>query len=191
MDITATLQPDEFRDFLGDLFPCELRLDPDDDRKRLYLEAPRDLLFEPDERVVRVSTGGRVCWPVPVVGDGFGLKRVDVDLIPRVVRRAELPHLEIRFALRELDVRYVPAFVDEALLRRVNHALRKLDVRADWAFCDTLTNRVELPEYPFPPTALAMFVTSGSVQIHRDRIELSVPMKFHLKHGTTVHAPVE
>ena len=81
----------------------------------------------------------------------------------------------------ELDIKYMPEFVDRSVAKRINAALIKYATTIAWNFSKTLTGIVNLPQRLEMVRTLELGAPEGRVEVTEDGIVigLSVGVSFH------------
>jgi hypothetical protein len=175
MDIDVTVTRDELAGWLEELAPIRIHLDDLDETER-WLELERPVLVELVPGVgVRLVTSGRLRYALAGFEIPATIRKLVLMLIPEVIpASSSLQSLAFRLEIEDGDLVRVPAFVDQALVRRVNSALTPETTRMIWHFGQSLARNIALSERLEPLDSLRLSVVGGAVGIDDQRICFSV-----------------
>ena len=183
MDFAITLHRDELIRALRDFLPMRLllgTLEGADDLAWVQIDAIETATFVP-RRGLRMTCAALFHYPLPIVPDDFTVKHVSLEMIPAVVAGPDGPVLAFQLDVDELDIKYMPEFVDRSVAKRINAALIKYATTIAWNFSKTLTGIVNLPQRLEMVRTLELGAPEGRVEVTEDGIVigLSVGVSFH------------
>lgn len=191
MDMTITLHRDELLRAIRDFLPMRLKignLETNDDPPWIHIDEVEEAEFLPG-RGVRVSCAARIHFPLPLLPDDFTVQHAVLEMVPAIVEGPEGPVLAFRLDVPDIDVKYVPEFVDRAVLKRVNAALIEHASSIAWKFGKTLSRVISLPIRLQIVRAVALSAPSGSVEVTADGIFLRLSCDVSFRHAEPIEAP--
>jgi len=186
MDLTITLHRDELIQALRDFLPMRLllgSLDKPDDLAWIQIDAVDSVTFAP-RRGLCMTCAALIHYPMPLVPDDFTVEHVSLAMVPTVVAGPDGPVLAFVLDIDDLDIKYLPQFVERSVGKRINEALTKHATSIAWNFSKTLNRIVHLPKRLEIVRALELGPPQGCVQVTDDSIIIafSLDVSFH-------HAP--
>lgn len=174
MHLRALLTPDDLTRFLAELTPVRFEFAPEEERERyLVLEPPTSVTLVPDAGL-RVETSAWIRWSLSVFTVPIALPQVTVLLRPSIEKSPALDCgcLAFRVEVESMDVANLPAFLDKALMQKVNDELAHHPLA--WDFGKTLSHTFALGKNLPPVDAIALQVDSGEVHVGEDGMSLAV-----------------
>lgn len=182
MDFAITLHRDELMRALRDFLPMRLllgSLEGDDDLAWVEIDAIETATFEPRSGL-RATSAARIHYPLLLVPD-FTVQHVSLAMTPAVVAGPDGPLLAFKLDVDELDIKYLPEFVDRSVARRINEALVEHATSIAWNFSKTLAGIVHLPQRLEMVRTLELGAPEGRVEVTETSIviTLSVDVSFH------------
>jgi hypothetical protein len=167
MELSAVVSRDELAALVRSVSP--LRLAIDERRGRAATLVASDVELVPS-RGLRVRGSARVTWDVAGVPLTITLKTWRAMLVPRV---AQGRALVLEPVLEDLDLKNVPAFLDDKIGDAIRDAIAQNKGKLAWGFARALTKK-----WPMPlRSSLAAFgleVVSGTVLVDANEVRLSV-----------------
>ena len=182
MDFAITLHRDELIRAIRDFLPMRLllgSLEGDDDLAWVEIDAIETATFVPRSGL-RATCAARIHYPLAIVPD-FTVQHVSLAMTPAVVAGPDGPLLAFKLDVDELDIKYLPEFVDRSVARRINEALIEHATSIAWNFSKTLTGIVHLPQRLEMVRTLELGAPEGRVEVTETGIviRLSVDVSFH------------
>ena len=82
-----------------------------------------------------------------------------------------------------MDLKNIPAMVDEQVALRANKFLGALGETLGWSFGETLDVRLAMPPHLAPMEAFTLAAGAATVEVLTDalRLDVSLPMQFRLR----------
>jgi hypothetical protein len=146
MLLQATLGLDDLTDAMQRFTPLESRLgDLEGKERTLFVERPERVTLVPD-RGLRIDTTARLNWTIAGVVVPVTVQAAQILLLPEIAQKDGRDVLRFQLVLESADLKHVPAFLDAKVVDQVNEALQADDARPTWAFLDTLSFSVGLPQ---------------------------------------------
>jgi hypothetical protein len=173
MRLEAHLTTGDLQDILFQLMPMTVSLDPDSPQRRLSIKPPSAVEFR-EGQGLRIVTELQLQWDVIGVRFPVTLRRVAMQLSPRVELLDGQPALLFGLYVEDADVSALPGFLGEVLVARVNDALQRPEARIVWRFLETLDFRFPLPPQVQPPFTVRLFARSGDVHVKNNALKLSI-----------------
>jgi hypothetical protein len=184
MDMTITLHRDELTRAIRDFLPMRLKIGniaTNDDPPWIHIDEVEDAEFIPGHGV-RVRCAARIHFPMPLLPDDFTVQHAVLEMVPAIVVGPDGPVLAFRLDVPDIDLKYVPEFVDRAVLKRLNAALVEHASAIAWKFGKTLTRVISLPIRLQIVRAVALSGPSGSVEVTADGILLRLTCDVSFQH---------
>lgn len=197
MYVEAVIQKIELRRLLENILPLVIDLSKEDEETRTRyaeIQKPTDVTFLPGEGVLMTMPMG-FRWPIAMFSKPFTIRHVTGLLVPYVNDREGDPRLVFELQIEEIDIKYFPDFLDEAIARRINEELDANRARIGWDFGDTLSVSIWLPDDLEPSSVMNLKFEQGDVKVTDDALHLRSPMDINLspvpETGTVVGDPPE
>jgi hypothetical protein len=167
MELSARVSRDELAALVRSVSP--LRIAIDERRGRAATLGVTDVELVPS-RGLRVRGNARVAWDVAGVPLTVTLKAWQAMLVPRVTQGRALL---LEPVLEELDLKNLPAFLDDKIGDAIRDGIAQNRDKLAWGFARALSKK-----WPMPPrTSLAAFgleVVSGTVLVDANEVRLSL-----------------
>jgi len=186
MDLTITLHRGELIQAFRDFIPMRLllgSLDKPDDLAWIQIDAIDTVTFVP-RRGLCMTCAALIHYPIPLVPDDFTVEHVSLAIVPTVVEGPDGPLLAFVLDVDDLDIKYLPQFVERSVGKRINEALSKYATTIAWNFSKTFGSIVDLPKRLELVRSFEFGAPVGRVDVTDDSIiiALSLGVSFH-------HAP--
>jgi len=171
MLLTAVVAKAELVSLVESFTP--MRIDIDERRGRFVT------LGRPEVELVagkglRLRGDARVSWDVAGVAIPVTLQAWRVLLIPRIVSRGRSRVLSFEPAIEELDLKLVPAFLDDAIAGAIREAIAQNRGKIAWDFARTLSKRLPLPSRIAPAKTFEILAMDGQVEVTSSELRLAV-----------------
>jgi len=177
MELSATLTETELRQLAAGLVPLRIDLSTDDDSPR-WLDVVElvDTELVPDEGFV-VAAKAQVSWPERRLLDSFTVPKVAMLVEPTLEATHEGVGLIIKVRCRDIDLRWVPDFVDQRIVGAINERLRKAGVEFRWNLSETLS--VEFPQTGSQTNieSIGLDISEASLEVDGHRVTIEGPME--------------
>lgn len=171
MLLTAVVTKAELVTLIDSLTP--MRIDIDERRGRFVTLGRPQVELVPG-RGMRLRGDARVTWDVAGVAIPVTLQAWQVLLVPRVVSRGRSRVLAFEPVVEELDLKRVPAFLDDAIVGAIREGLSENGHRIAWDFTRTLSKRLPLPTRISPAKTFEILAVDGDVEVTPTELRLSV-----------------
>ena len=180
--LSALLDRDTLRSLLEQLTPLRVALDEQDPNRFFLIDRP-DLLEFVAGTGVRIRTSARLQWTLAGMIIPLTVKSATFLLEPWLSPPPHLGRLNFRLQLEQMDLKNVPAMVDEQVALRANKFLGALGETLGWSFGETLSARLAMPAHLEPMEAFTLSAGAASVEVLTDalRLDVSLPMQFRLR----------
>lgn len=177
--ITCELTETTVKRLLDEFFPATVDLDPlggEPQRRYVRIQRPSSLDFVAGQGV-RVRASADLKWsaiglPLPV-----SIQDLELMIVPAIATDERGPKLVFRPTLEGADVKLMPAFVDEAITRRINAALAAEGDLLGWHFGESLGMRVPLPPNLSPTDAVHLAAGDVSIAVHDHAIVTTLELR--------------
>lgn len=183
MRLSATVTEAELRALASSLVPLRINLEPGDDPEAsarwLYIDELIDTSLEPDEGLV-VGAKAAIRWPERALFDEFRVERIELLVAPRLVPTAKGVGLAITVRCLDLDVRWIPDFIDEAIVRRINARLAEAGVEFRWDFSTTLSVSFSDTSARSNVESIGFDVSTAQLEIDSGMVCISGPMQIRI-----------
>lgn len=178
-DVTAELSEQAVRLLLGQLMPATVTLDAqgaEAGQRWMRIEPPHHVDFVPAVGL-RVRTTATLQWTAVGLAVPATLNEVTLLVRPVVTSGERGPKLVFRPEIEQADVKFLPAFVDEAIAARINSALAAQGDLVAWHFGETLAQRVAMPHNLTPVDAFHLAAGNLDVTVHEQGIVLKLRLE--------------
>lgn len=166
--ITCELTEQAVRDLLEQFFPATADLDPlgtESQRRFVRVNRPTHLDFVAGQGV-RVRTSAELQWSAIGFALPVTIHALDLMLVPAITRDDRGPKLVFRPTVESADIKHLPAFVDDAVTRRLNAALAAQGDLLGWHFGESLDLRFPLPGNLSPVDAVQLGAGDMQIVVH-------------------------
>ena len=183
MDLTLNLHRDELTRMLQDFLPMRLmlgKLEPQEDVTWIEIDTFDTVTFLPGYGVA-ATCAARIHYPLPLLPDDFTVQHVLIEMVPKIEESPEGTVLAFRLVIGELDIDYLPAFVDRVIADKINSLLHTNATTIAWNFTKSLTRTIEFPPRLALVHAIELSAPQGAVHVAADGIavKLWVEVGFH------------
>ncbi len=122
----------------------------------------------------------RVNYPIPVLPDRYLLEELTVLVTPMIVDGEHGPVMAFKLDITDVDIKYMPEFVDAAVATRINKTLSENIAKIAWNFQGTLDRVLNLPQRVSQLRQIALGPTRARVEIAEDGlvVRFAVPLSF-------------
>lgn len=179
MKLSATLSKDELRSLAHSLIPLRLDLSegPDKPTRWLDIEEILDSEMLVDEGF-SLTTRVSIRWPERNLMSEFGVERLEVLVQPKLVSNPEGVGLVVTLRCRDLDIRWVPDFIDQAIVKRINQTLAETEAVFDWNFSEALSATFTETGERSNIASIGLDVSSAKLEIDNKSVYITGPMQF-------------
>lgn len=185
MQLTLVVTELELRQVLVDILPLRLTFGSDEDPPWLRIDTVESLELLP-RRGLRMVGPARVHYPLPLLSGDFTIEHVVLEMVPAIVSGDAGPVLAFKLDVVDFEVKYLPAFVDERIARKINAELCEHVAKIAWDFSKSLTRTIDLHER----LSLVRQVTLGppgcEVEVGEDFIALRIGLPISFAHDPVV-----
>ncbi len=171
MLLTAVVTKAELVDLIASFTP--MRIDIDGRRGR-YVTLGRPEVALVAGRGLRLRGDARITWDVAGMAIPVTLQAWQLLLVPRIVSRARSRVLSFEPVVEELDLKLVPAFLDDAIAGAIREGISHNRDTIAWDFARTLTKRIPLPARISPARTFEIIAMDGDVEVSANELRLSV-----------------
>lgn len=113
-------------------------------------------------------------WDVAGVAIPVTLQAWQVLLVPRIASRGRSRVLSFEPVIEELDLKLVPAFLDDAIVSAIREGIAQNRDRIAWDFARTLSKRLPLPARISPAKTFEILAQDGEVEVTASELRLTV-----------------
>jgi hypothetical protein len=170
---------------LADVTPLELPLGDDAHPERHFrVERPHEIALVPG-RGIRIATRARLVWTIgrvplpPVILEAIALL-IEPAIVARFDDGSTSEHLVMRTTLEDLELRHLPAIIDERVVDIVNERLGEIGDQLAWGFSKALSLRFALPPRVRPLERFEIDVTGASIEVADSGLRLSVDLPMRI-----------
>lgn len=211
MELTLTLHRDELTQALRDFLPMRLTLgkrEATDDPAWVQVDALDSVSFLPGHGIA-LTCAAHLHYPLPVLPDNFTVQHVSLRMIPQIMGYS-LPDesplaivegrlvddepsvivegqgdavLAFTLAVDELEIKYLPEFVDQLVADKINAALRDHATTIAWDYSRLLRRVVNLPQRFGLVRAIELISPQGQVQVTDDAIVVTIALDVCFHHA--------
>jgi hypothetical protein len=176
--ITSVLAEAAVSELLGGFFPVTVDLDPlgAEDQRWIHIERPHHLDFLAG-RGVRVTTSASLRWTALGIGVPARVNEIQLLIVPAIAHDERGPKLVFRPSVERADIKRLPAFLDDAVARRINAALAAEGDLLGWHFGESLGIRVPLPSNLSPVDGVQLGAGEMSIEIQDRAIVLGLEVR--------------
>lgn len=181
MHLCAVTTAKELERVASSLLPMRVDLSKDPEGATRWLDVDRLLgseLIADKGLLLRATASLR--WPDRSILDAITIKRLELLLTPRLVATAEGTGLSISLSVADLDLRWVPSFVDRVLLDRINTGLAEVSERICWDFSETLSVKFNETRSHTNIASIALDVSTAELCVDQHAISITGPMTVHI-----------
>jgi len=171
MLLTAVVSKAELVSLLASLTPMQINID---ERRGRFVTLGRPELALVPGRGLRLRGEARVSWDVAGVAIPVTLQAWQVLLVPRIVSRGRSRVLSFEPVVEELDLKLVPAFLDDAIVGAIREGISHNRDKIAWDFARTLSKQLPLPAKISPAKAFEILAVDGEVEVSPTELRLSV-----------------
>lgn len=185
MDIAITLHRDDLTRAIRDFLPMRLligSLAENDDPPWVQINRVEEAEFMPGHGL-RVDCGARIHFPLSVLPDDFSVQHVVFEMVPAILAGPNGPVLAFQLHVHDFELKYLPEFVDRAVLKRLNAALVEHASAIAWNFGKALTRLITLPVRLQIVRTLELSAPAGSVEVTADCIVLRLAFDVSFQHA--------
>lgn len=178
VNVVMTISRSELKEALKAAFPLRIQLSSEEDTW-IEVAALESLNYQPG-RGVLLRCAARVNYPIPVLPDRYLLEELTVLVTPTIVDGERGPVMAFKLDITDVDVKYLPDFVDAAIAARINKTLRDKVAKIAWDFQATIDRVLSLPPRVSELRQIALGPTRASVEIADDGlvVRFAVPLSF-------------
>jgi hypothetical protein len=175
---------------LADVTPLEIPLGDGDPRQRHFrVERPHEITLVKG-RGIRIATRAKLVWTIgrvplpPVVLEGIAIL-IEPAVVAKFEGGAASELLVMRTTLEDLELRHLPAAIDERVADIVNERLGEMGDQLAWRFSKALSVRFALPPRVRPLERFEMDARGASIEVADAGLRLSVdlPMRITRSEG--------
>jgi hypothetical protein len=171
MHLTAVVAQSELAALVDSLTPMRVTIDERRGRS-VTLGRPRTTLVA--GKGLRLRGDARVAWDVAGVAIPVTLQAWQLLLVPRIVSRGRSRVLAFEPVVEELDLKLVPAFLDDKIASAITGAIAQYRDRIAWDFARTLSRRFALWKRISPAKTFEIVATDGAVEVGQNELRLTV-----------------
>jgi hypothetical protein len=142
MLLTAAVTKAEIETLALALTPLRLAID---ERRGRVITLGRPRLELVPNRGIRLRGDARITWDVAGVTVPITLQAWQLLLVPRVVASEQGAALELDPLIEALDLKGLPSFLDDKIVRTIRDAIAQNRHRLAWNFARALSKRWPLP----------------------------------------------
>ena len=183
MLLTAVVAKPELVSLIHSLTP--MRIDIDERRGRFVTLGRPELTLVPG-RGLRLRGDARVSWDVAGVAIPVTLQAWQVLLVPRIVSRGKSRVLSFEPVIEELDLKLVPAFLDDAIVGAIREGISHNRDKIAWDFARTLSKRLPLPMKISPAKTFEILAVDGEVETTSSELRLAVRFEARVESRSAV-----
>jgi hypothetical protein len=180
MLLTALVTKAELTALLGALTP--MRITIDEERGRTVTLGRPELTLIPGKGL-RLRGDARIAWDVAGIAVPVTLQGWQVLLVPRIHVRDKTRLLAFEPVIEELDLKLVPAFLDDKIADAISEAIAKNRSRLAWNFARSLSKRLPLPARIAPAEMFEIAAVDGEVQVTEAELRFSVRFEARIERG--------
>jgi hypothetical protein len=193
MDLTITLQHDELIDAVRRFLPMRLLLgvlEGNGDPAWVQVDKVHAATFLP-RRGLAVRFAACVHYPLPIMPDDFEILDASLEMVPSIVDGPDGPRLEFALEIADLDLKFLPDWIDRAIAKKLNTALRTHASVIAWDFTKSLSRIVHLPKRFELVRGLELGPPQGLVSVGDDSIvvRIAFAVAFHHDIADAQRAP--
>ncbi|MBX3261368.1 MAG: hypothetical protein KF782_16910 [Labilithrix sp.] len=188
MLLTATVSKAEVVALVGALTPMRVCID---ERRRRAVTLNRPEVAFVAGRGIRLRGDARVTWDVAGAEIPVTVQVWQVLLVPSVVARGRSRSLALEPVVEELELGFVPGFVDGKISRAIREGIAQKRERLAWDFARTLSRRLALPARIAPPRAFEIVAAAGDVDVGDTELRLGVRFETRVVERRVEAAPSE
>ena len=180
--LTALLDRDTLRSLLVQFTPLRVALDEQDPDRFFTIDRP-DLLEFVAGTGVRIRTSARLQWTLAGITIPVTVNSATFLLEPWLSPPPHPGRLNFRLRLEQMELKNIPAVVDEQVALRANKFLGALGETLGWSFGETLDVRLKMPPHLAPMEAFTLSAGTAKVEVLSDalRLDVGLPMQFRLR----------
>jgi hypothetical protein len=170
MDIALTLSREELVQALSDFLPMRLlfgKIEGNSDPAWLQIDQLETVSFFP-ARALGMTCAARVHYPLPILPDTFVVQHVSIEMVPSIIDGPVGKVLAFELHVADLDLKFVPSFIDRTICDKINTALREHASVIAWDFEHTLSRVVRLPQRMSLVTDLTLTEPTAEVWVGDD-----------------------
>ncbi len=166
MWLQATFGKSDFEHIAERFLPMKLAIDT----TNLFIARPTQLTFIP-EVGVRIDSHAKAEITVVGIKMPVTVESAAIVIVPYVAKEHDREKLMLKLTLEELDLKYLPKFVDDTVADHIRESLlRPVFV---WDFLETLDFDIPLPESVAPVKNLKLAAKWGAVKVSEDAITVA------------------
>lgn len=170
MLLTAAVTKAEIVALIEALTPRTIVIDANKGRS-VTVGRPR-LELVPDAGI-RLRGDARITWDVAGMTVPVTLQSWQVMLLPRVVNRGASRMLAFEPVLEELDLKRVPAFLDDKIAKAISDGIAQNKERLVWNFAQRLSKRWPLPKR-LGTGAFALTAVDGGIRVTAEEVMMTL-----------------
>jgi hypothetical protein len=172
--VEAVLSKEDLIALMARVVPLTIRVGSDAaGAHSIELATATDLVLVADQGL-RMTTRARVHWPILGIAVPIDIDPLRVMIEPRVASTPRGDTLSFSIEIEHADVAGLPAFVDRAIIDKINGELGARNAELAWAFGAMLSHRFEIPKLLDPIDSLALNVSCGKVRVTEEAIVLAI-----------------
>lgn len=178
VNVVMTIARGELNEALTALFPARIKLSSSDEAW-LEIDALTSIKYEPG-RGVMLRAAAQLNYPLPMLPDRFTIDELTVLVTPMIVEGADGLVMAFKLDIADVDVKYLPDFVDAAIGARINKLLHDKLAKIAWDFPATLDRVVNLPKRVSLLRQIALGPTRAAVEIASEGlvVRFVIPLSF-------------
>lgn len=180
MLLTAVVSKAELVTLVASLTPTRINID---ERRGRFVTLGRPELDLVPGRGLRLRGEARVSWDVAGVAIPVTLQAWQVLLVPRIVSRGRSRVLSFEPVIEELDLKLVPAFLDDAIVGAIREGVSHNRDKIAWDFARTLSKRLPLPAKISPAKTFEILAVDGEVEVSSTELRLAVRFETRVESG--------
>lgn len=144
INAVLTISRSELKELLKSAFPIHVAISADGEAWVEVTELD-GIKYEPGHGIV-LRCAARVNYPIPVLPDTFTLSEVAITVMPVIVEREGKTFMQFNVDVSELDLKFIPGFVDDVISDKINDAIRDKAHKIAWNVSKTLDRLIRFPE---------------------------------------------
>jgi hypothetical protein len=186
MLLSAVVTKDELVSVIESFTP--LRITIDERRGRgITLGRPKRLDLVAGQGL-RIRGDANITWDVAGVPIPVTLQAWQMLLVPRIATRGRARVLAFEPVVEDLDLRLVPAFLDEKIADVIRSGVAQKRHKLAWDFTRTLSKRLPLPASIGPACLFEIAALDGGVVVTDTDLRLTVRLEARVERRTPVEA---
>lgn len=182
VNAVLTISRSELKDFLKSAFPLRVALNASGDAWFEISELD-GINYEPGRGIV-LRCAARVNYPIPVLPDAYTLQEVAVTVLPMIAERDGHTFVQFKIDLSDFNVKYLPEFVDDVIVGKINDAMRDKAETIAWNASKTLDRLIHLPKRLRLLRGLELGPVRATIEIANEGLIVRCVLPLTLTHET-------